>query len=745
MRRPWIALLLLLALGCQESGSGADADTDLDGDVDTDTDTDGDTDSDTDTTPLIEPPRPPAPVRLKSWACAEGWVPVAHESLLDEDGDPFSWCEPVPPPRLRAGDYLTPLEDGEQEGDRPVCDPALDGTFPVLGFSECRPLGDPCPAGDGPEIPAEVPGNRIHVRDGAAPGGDGTPQAPFATIGEAIAAAAEGDVIAIAGGMYVERLKIEKSLTLWGACVQRTEISGMASPTGGVNDAAVQVVGQAAVMVRNLRITGERVGLCTNSPDAEITAQGVWIHNTRSAGALALHGRMELTDVLVDTVRANEHQAGGSGLWTGEGAERLRAERITVEANRIDAVYSGGQDVTIDLTGLLARWNGFDGTVPSGGTGLTVNAGTVARVREALLLHDHATGIWSCGEDISLSLDDVIVRATRANEYGSNGGGLQMAYGARVDARQILVDGNRFAGIDVSTEGTEIELQDAIVRGTQCQESSGRYGRGLTVRQGARATVLRGLFEDNHTIGIKLIDDGEAVLTDVVVRGTRSRCDDGEYGWGMSAIKGGQVTLERGLFEDNIGYGILTDYPQSKLSLTDLVVSGTRSKAADGTIGWGLSATWAASVTMNRVRFVGNREIGIAAFFLGSDISLTDVEIADTRVRECAERPPEGPGSCAGEGGGVGLGSYFGADITVERVRIAGSAMCGVQLVQSSRVDGTDLEISRNTIGINIQEALEDYDFFDAVNGLIMEENQINFDATALRLPSEPEVIDDPD
>ena len=53
-------------------------------------------------------------------------------------------------------------------------------------------------------------------------------------------------------------------------------------------------------------------------------------------------------------------------------------------------------------------------------------------------------------------------------------------------------------------------------------------------------------------------------------------------------------------------------------------------------------------------------------------------------------------------------------------------------------MDGTDLEISRNTIGVNVQEALEGYDFFEAVEGLLMFDNAINFDTAALRIPGTP-------
>ena len=106
------------------------------------------------------------------------WLPVTHDRAVDAEGVPFSWCEPPPLPRLRLGAYETPLGPGEQLGDRPTCVPAVDGTYPRLGFADCQPLGDPCATGTWPTVPAAIAGNRIYVSLGAS--GNGTAAAPTA-------------------------------------------------------------------------------------------------------------------------------------------------------------------------------------------------------------------------------------------------------------------------------------------------------------------------------------------------------------------------------------------------------------------------------------------------------------------------------------------------------------------------------------------------------------------------------------
>ena len=93
--------VVAMSLGC---GNGPPADGDGDGDADGD----GDCDAGTwEVQPPEEPALPdepelPAEPELVSWECPDGWVSVEHDEVLDVDGEPFSWCEPPPIPRLRS-------------------------------------------------------------------------------------------------------------------------------------------------------------------------------------------------------------------------------------------------------------------------------------------------------------------------------------------------------------------------------------------------------------------------------------------------------------------------------------------------------------------------------------------------------------------------------------------------------------------------------------------------------------------
>jgi len=800
----WITILLLVsASACQESDSAADADTDADTDTDSDADSDSDSDSDTDsdTDPAFEiaPPALPEGPRFRSWDCPTNWSRVEHDRLLDEDGNPFSWCEPPPVPRLRLGEYITPLQDGEQESERPICDPETDGTFPLLGHTGCQPLGDPCPAGDWPEIPADLPGDRVYVKADAAAGGDGSRAAPFATVEAAVEAAAAGDVVVIAGGVYPGIVEIERDVTLWGACVQRTVIEGE-GPFAGAVRGALFVNADVTLTVRNLRITGQYPGILVEAADAVVRAEGVWVHRATHHGMLVRGGRLELSGVLISEMARGENGNIGPGISVWNGAEaaianltsegpcapglgfqyegtqalldnvlvrdggalvaddtpssvglhlyfgaQVSGQRALFQGSRRAGIDIFGPGCDLDLSDAVIRETEPFSDDDGGGYGLDLAGGAHASLSRVLIERSRCYGIHAWDEGSSIEMTDVVVHDMRSDSgTGRFGYGLSLKQGVNAHLVRGLIENSRRYGIAVNASGTFARLEDIAVLGTRCEESTGAEGKALCIWDGARVEMRRALIEDSQAVGLGAYHENtDLSIEDLTILGTQSTTT-GRFGRAMTVQSGARLTLERGLIEDNREYGISAIDPGTVLSLTDLTVTDTGSQESDGTSGWGLGASWTATVSVTRGRFASNREVGVGAFFFGTHLSLIDVTIDNTRQRGCVDLPPSDPNRCEALGAGLGIGMYHGADASVERVRVTASALAGVQIAQLASIDGNYLEVSHNLIGVNIQEVEEDYDFFEAVDGLVMSSNEVNFDVTALRIPSEPIEIEEP-
>lgn len=125
--------------------------------------------------------------------CAEGWT----EELVDD----IIVCNPWP----HGG---------------PTCP---DGQTRPPGQPLCKFVGSTCPVGKWPE---GLPASGVLYVDALASGKqDGAIDSPYATISQALSAAAPADTIAVAKGYYEEPLTVGKDVTIIGACAEETILS----------------------------------------------------------------------------------------------------------------------------------------------------------------------------------------------------------------------------------------------------------------------------------------------------------------------------------------------------------------------------------------------------------------------------------------------------------------------------------------------------------------------------------------
>ena len=243
---------------------------------------------------------------------------------------------------------------------------------------------------------------------------------------------------------------------------------------------------------------------------------------------------------------------------------------------------------------------------------------------------------------------------------------------------------------------------------------------------------------------------------DIVVRDTTNN-EALDLGVGLVATGGAGVTLTRSLFERNRALGLTAvlannDGIPTTLNLVDLTVRDTLS-AADGEYGRGLDAYDGASVTLTRGSFEGNREAGIIAFGWQEEpqttATLKDVSVSETRFAACGEIPEGEPGSCIFErinyGGGSGIAVVSGAELTLERFWISGSAQVGLRLESDSsdgaepvmldpEVDAERGVVTSNAIGLNVEVA--GYDWHRISDEVFVFDNGLDYASRDLPPPS---------
>jgi len=170
----------------------------------------------------------------------------------------------------------------------------------------------------------------------------------------------------------------------------------------------------------------------------------------------------------------------------------------------------------------------------------------------------------------------------------------------------VLIARALHVGVFVA-EGT-MTARDLVVRETRSRTSDREFGDGLVVRYGAEVAVNRAVFEWNSHAGVHANDPATTLsLIDVAIRETQSSGRSRESGEGLIVEGGAEVEVVRAVFDRNHEVGVLAYGGGTTLSLRDVVVRETLSQEGERTFGRGLEAQRAAEVEVSRAVFEGNR------------------------------------------------------------------------------------------------------------------------------------------
>jgi hypothetical protein len=723
-------------------------------------------------------------------ACGGGAPALSPDAGVDAG---FVIAEPAPP----LAPVLTPCAAGWREATDPAgvvtCDP-----WPATGYRTdcawdeahfagtpgCARVGTACPA-DG--WPAELPTDRtiVYVDDDAAPGGDGTSRASaFGVIGDAVAAAPSGAVIAVATGSYDEAVRVGAGMTLWGACVSGTRVvTSTPSATGGA--LTFTAAGGGA---RNLGIDGpERPGIVALGVSG-IVIESVVVTRARVYGLYLNGGSMVASDVVVRGSREQASDgAGGRGINV-QGGAHLVLSRALMDDNRDTGAILFGAGTNVEATDLVVRGTRQQASDGSLGRGITVHSGARFVLSRALIDANLEIGVFVASVGTSVEASDLVVRGTREQVADGLGGrGIAIQGGAQVVLSRALIDDDRESGIIAFGAGTSVEASDLVVRGIREEASDGRRGHGMNVSEGAHAVLSRALMDDNRDSGLIVLGAGTSVeANDLEVRGTREAALDGSAGRGIDVESGAQLALSRALLDDNREGGLAVGGAETSVVASDLVVRGTRAQASDGSYGRGITVQSGARLAVSRTLVDDNRESGIYVGGAGTSMEASDLVVRDTlpqsldgtlgvgmwaqanarvvitgariegshfvgigsvtgastELRDVVVSGVEAsaciPGVCAGEMGGFGLVAMFGGVLIATRFTVDDASLCAVLVGRNSDVaTGLDLTggvVDRSAVGACVQ--LDGYDTTRLQSGVEYRDVGVPLRATSYELPA---------
>jgi hypothetical protein len=425
---------------------------------------------------------------------------------------------------------------------------------------------------------------------------------------DAIAGAPAGAVLALAKGAHAGDVRIERALSIVGACAAETIIEVPTSTIGfgAFADVSISGVtirgGQGALVVRSGRATIEDAILEASAGAAiAVTDAELSLHRTvvqQSSGISVVRSRVSAFDLLV-----RDATTGIGMLDSSAHVERMAVERVESEALHV-------QTSTLALSDLAVRGSG--------------RAGLEA-------LHSHVT--FSRGALFDLSWIAIWIRGTSTfigSDLSLSRGrvsGLELAQTGRTELR-------RFAASEIDGEGayigsnTTATLEDVTIErdgptpdptGTRC---------GLNIAGKSIVTADRVHLERLLRQGLCVNDDGTATVRDVTA------LDVGDHG--LYVFQDGSLTVERALL-DGAAEGVVA-FLRTELSVRDLTVRGMhgRVRYVPATMlgyprGRGLYNNAMARVTVESFEISGCADAGLD---LGSrdSVTLRDGLVTDNQI-----------------------------------------------------------------------------------------------------------------
>jgi hypothetical protein len=246
-------------------------------------------------------------------------------------------------------------------------------------------------------------------------------------------------------------------------------------------------------------------------------------------------------------------------------------------------------------------------------------------------------------------------------------------------ARGVEIRGAVSGGILFTDDARGGAIENVAIRDNQPRPSNGKFGRALTVQDGAAVTVNGAVLERNRDAAVYVGVSKEGVsatlsLDRIVIRDNQSNeFTEFKTGYGIELAGPMDVTVRRTLVERNRTTGIYSFNPDAalgqRLLVEDTTIRDTRERESDGAFGNGIEIDGECKATIRRVELRRNRSA--ALLLAGTAETPTAVTVSDILIRDTQSRVSDKLSA-------YGIFALGGARVDGTRVVVARSKTAGI-------------------------------------------------------------------
>lgn len=502
-------------------------------------------------------------------------------------------------------------------------------TRPALGSRACVPVGD-CDA-------AFPPAGAIVVDPALA---DGAVDATHVrTLADAVAAAGDGAVVALADGTHeAATLTLSKKITLAGRCPAKAKLVPAPGATTGLRIFT-------EVTVRGVTFEGVDTPLEPYGLPASLVAEDVVIEGARARAVFAQRkAKAALRRVVVRGTVARSPGEQTIAVLVGTAADLTMEDSAVLDS--FDAAVAGADvaETRIALTRTVIDGSTAGAVRAFEGAHVDLVDSAILRAGGVAVLALHRKGGYP---EVTLTrsvIGDTRVTTSTGDELAT---AVNAAYGAIVKLEDATVADTRGIGV-YSAETAKITLSNsAVVRVSENAQSS---GWGATASHGGEIALASSAVIDATALGAGAFDGGKVTLDRSLVRAIGgASSEDFSLGFGLNATGASSIAATDSAIVDAAELGAASSGDGTRIDLDRVVMTKTAA-ARPAQFGHGVLAAYGSSIVVSSS--IVERQTGVGLFYAagGGSVSrsLVRANAIGAHVQEGsslleADAPPEAP------------------------------------------------------------------------------------------------------
>lgn len=282
---------------------------------------------------------------------------------------------------------------------------------------------------------------------------------------------------------------------------------------------------------------------------AEVTSSALVSNRTanlavQDSESLAIVTGSVLRGALADTIG----EYGRNVQVTGAGRVLLQESTVVDAADANVVILGAGSAATLERAVVRG------GPV---GEGVLVAPGAVVELKETAVVANQGAGVV-VQQAAEAVVADSLVRDTRTQPDGSLGMGIQVGYGGQLQLLGSALVRNHSVGLLVTRKGGDGAPARAVVHRSLVRDTlpgKNGYGHGIEVNLAGKLELSSSAVARNHQVGLGVALEGEAVVSDSVVRDTRP-LSDRAVGHGVLVFEGARARLTGTHVRGNAAIGL---------------------------------------------------------------------------------------------------------------------------------------------------------------------------------------------